>query len=290
MVDKGVLPEEKGPRAFVTGYPVRHSRSPQIHRSWLQQYAISGQYDPIEVAPENFAGFIGSLAKDGFCGGNVTLPHKEEAFRLADQKDSVATMIGAANTLWFENGRLCASNTDAYGFAANLDDFAPGWAGGIALVLGAGGASRAVIYALKQRGFERICLLNRTRARADDLAMHFGQPVEAHDWQDVNKLVHAADLIVNTTSLGMENHMAEKSDTLFLNFDKAKSTALVTDIVYTPLITPVLQQARDSGLKIVDGIGMLLHQAVPGFERWFGVRPHVDEALRLKILRDMGEA
>ena len=286
MVDEK---NHQAPHAFVTGYPVLHSRSPQIHRFWLKKYNISGQYDPIEVAPEEFSNFINTLQNQGFCGGNVTIPHKSDAFRLAEKRDAIATTIGAANTLWFENGHLCATNTDGYGFAANLDDFAPGWAGGAALVIGAGGASRAVIYTLKQRGFDRIYLVNRTKARADELAEHFGKPVQAHLWDKLDSLVREVDFIVNTTSLGMENRFNTPGNETFINLDSAKPTALVTDIVYTPLITPILAQAQKLGLKTVDGIGMLLHQAVPGFERWFGVRPEVDEQLRSEILRSMGE-
>lgn len=283
------MKNSRAPHAFVTGYPVGHSRSPQIHRYWLNKYHIDGCYDAVEVRPEDFADFIALLAEKGFCGGNVTLPHKEAAFRLADQKDEVATIIGAANTLWFENGKLCATNTDGYGFAANLDDFSPGWAGGAALVLGAGGAARAIIYTLKRRGFERIYLVNRTKSRADALADYFGVPVKAQKWEEIDSLVSHVDFIVNTTSLGMKNRLAKTDDAPFINLQKAKPSVLVTDIVYTPLITPILSQARALNLKTVDGIGMLLHQAVPGFERWFGVRPEVDKALRQEILREMGE-
>lgn len=275
--------------AFVTGYPVSHSLSPQIHRYWLKKYHLAGSYDAVEIKPEDFEGFIASLSQKGFCGGNVTLPHKEKAFCLAEEKDCVATKIGAANTLWFENNKLCASNTDAYGFAANLDDFAPGWGGNVALVIGAGGAARAIIYALEQRGFDCIYLVNRTKSRADDLAAYFGGIVKARHWSEIDKLVPIADFIVNTTSLGMKNKFANKDAEPFIHLEKAKPSVLVTDIVYTPLITPILLQANKLNLQTVDGIGMLLHQAVPGFERWFGVRPDVDAALRQEILRIMGQ-
>lgn len=277
------------PQAFVTGYPVGHSLSPQIHRYWLNKYHLDGCYNAVEVKPENFSDFIGQLAEKGFCGGNVTLPHKEEAFRLAEKKDDVATIIGAANTLWFENNKLCATNTDGYGFAANLDDFAPGWAGGTALVIGAGGAARAIIYTLKQRGFERIYLVNRTKSRADALAEYFGAPVKAQKWDAIASIVSHADFIVNTTSLGMENRLEKNVDSSIIDLQKTKPSVLVTDIVYTPLVTPLLAQARALNLPTVDGIGMLLHQAVPGFERWFGKRPEVDQSLRQEILRKMGE-
>lgn len=281
------------PKAFVTGYPVGHSRSPLIHRYWLDLYHKQGTYEPLEVAPQSFEDFIISLkaqnqsGQHGFCGGNVTLPHKEQAFAMADRKDTIASMIGAANTLWFEDNVLCATNTDVYGFCANLDEFAPDWAGGTALVLGAGGASRAILYALKMRGFERIILLNRTIERADELALYFGAPVEAYGLDIMGSLIHQADLIVNTTSLGMESHTSDKDMMPLFDFDKAKPSALVTDIVYTPLITPFLRQAH--GLKTVDGLGMLLHQAVPGFEKWFGIKPVVTKELRDIILSDLGE-
>ena len=276
------------PHAFVTGYPVGHSLSPQIHRFWLKKYKLAGTYDAVEVKPENFEAFINSLQKKSFCGGNVTLPHKEEAFRLAEKKDQAATRIGAANTLWYENDILCASNTDGYGFEANLDDFAPGWGGGVALVIGAGGAARAVIYTLEQRGFDCIYLVNRTKSRADKLAGYFGKPVKVRNWSEVDDLVPEVDFIVNTTSLGMKNNLIVQDSKPFIHLDRAKPSVLVTDIVYTPLMTPILLQAKANNLKYVDGIGMLLHQAVPGFERWFGIRPVVDNELRQEILGKMG--
>ncbi|MBB4075885.1 shikimate dehydrogenase [Bartonella fuyuanensis] len=278
----------KYPRAFVVGSPIHHSKSPRIHNFWLKQYGLQGEYLAQEVTFEEFRHFIGSLKEMGFCGGNVTLPYKQEALRLADYKDEISTMIGAANTLWYEGDKLCATNTDAYGFNANLDDFSPDWGGETALVFGAGGAARAILYALKKRGFEHIYLLNRTKERAENLAQHFGKNIKVYDWCKIHEILYQADLIVNTTSIGIKN-LEEKSDSFFWDFHKAKITALVTDIVYTPLITPFLQQAKACGLKTVDGLGMLLHQAVLGFERWFGIRPEVTEALRTAILEDMSE-
>ncbi|WP_332059950.1 shikimate dehydrogenase [Bartonella sp. CB74] len=277
------------PCAFVVGYPIHHSKSPKIHNFWLKQYDLQGEYLAQEITSEEFSNFLASIQKRGFCGGNVTLPYKQEAFHLADHKDDVATMIGAANTLWYEGDKLCATNSDAYGFSANLDDSAPDWVGETALVFGAGGAARAILYALKKRGFERICLLNRTKQRADNLAEYFGKPIEVHDWYNACKIVCQADLIVNTTSVGMINSHEKKNDFFFLDFHQIKTTALVTDIVYTPLITPFLKKAKAYGLRTVDGLGMLLHQAVPGFERWFGIRPQVTKALREEILKDIGE-
>ncbi|WP_455466082.1 shikimate dehydrogenase [Bartonella sp. B39] len=277
------------PRAFVVGTPIHHSKSPKIHNFWLKQYNLQGEYLAQEVAPDKFTDFFASIQERGFCGGNVTLPYKQEAFHLANHKDNVATIIGAVNTLWYERDKLCATNSDAYGFCASLDDSVSDWVGETALVFGAGGAARAILYALKTRGFERIFLLNRTKQRADDLAEHFGKPVEVHDWHSADEVFYQADLIVNTTSVGMTNPHEEKNDSFFCDFHKTKTTTIVTDIVYTPLITPFLQQAKAHGLRIVDGLGMLLHQAVPGFERWFGIRPQVTKALRTAILKDMGE-
>ncbi|WP_455477814.1 shikimate dehydrogenase [Bartonella sp. B10] len=277
------------PRAFVVGYPIHHSKSPKIHNFWLKQHGIQGEYLSQEVRSEEFSNFLISIKKRGFCGGNVTLPYKREAFRLATYKDEIATVIGAVNTLWYEKDKLCATNSDAYGFSANLDDFAPNWAGETAIVFGAGGAARAVIYALKERKFERIYLLNRTKQRADNLAEHFGKPIEVCDLHNAREIFCQADLIVNTTSVGMKNLYEKKNTSFFLDFSKTKPTALVTDVVYTPLITPFLQQAQTHGLRIVDGLGMLLHQAVLGFERWFGIKPQVTRALREKILMDIGE-
>ncbi|AGF75161.1 shikimate dehydrogenase [Bartonella vinsonii] len=289
MVDITVRCKKTIPRAFVVGTPIYHSKSPKIHNFWLKHYNLQGEYLAQEVSSEEFRDFVTSIRKRGFCGGNVTLPYKQEAFHLAHHKDNVATMIGAVNTLWYEGNKLCATNSDAYGFSANLDDFIPDWGGETALVFGAGGAARAVLYALKRRGFERIFLLNRTKKRADDLAEYFGKPVEVYDWHRAGEILDQADLIVNTTSVGMANPHEKESNFFFCDFDKTKATALVTDIVYTPLRTPFLQQAKAHGLKIVDGLGMLLHQAVPGFERWFGIRPQVTKALRTEILKDMGE-
>ncbi|WP_332065234.1 shikimate dehydrogenase [Bartonella sp. CB189] len=277
------------PRAFVVGYPIHHSKSPKIHNYWLKQHNLQGEYLAQEVTFEEFKSFIETMQKRGFCGGNVTLPYKQEAFYLAHLKDEIATVIGAANTLWCEKNKLCATNSDAYGFCANLDEFYPGWSGETALVFGAGGAARAVLYALKKRGFERILLTNRTKQRADDLANNFGKPIEVYDWHKVYEVINQADLIVNTTSVGMQNTYEKKNNLFFIDFQKVKTTVLVTDIVYTPLMTPFLQHAKACGLKIVDGLGMLLHQAVPGFERWFGIRPQVTKSLREEVLKDMGE-
>ncbi len=272
-------------RAFVTGYPVKHSRSPMIHDHWLRQYGLDGSYEMAEVAPDDFAAFIDDLiaGRSGFVGGNVTIPHKEAAFALAQDPDAIARELGAANTLWLEDGRLCASNTDGYGFAANLDAQAPGWSDGeTAVVLGAGGASRAIIMTLRDRGFRNIKVVNRTVERAAALAQRFGDRVSAHPLDALPEAMQGAALFVNTSSLGMEG-----SEVPPIDFSLLERGAVVTDIVYTPLVTPILSMARDQGFRIVDGLGMLLHQAVPGFEKWFGVRPTVDDGLRALIVADL---
>ncbi|NGN43803.1 shikimate dehydrogenase [Mesorhizobium sp. CGMCC 1.15528] len=271
-------------KAFVCGHPIAHSRSPKIHGYWLRQYGIAGSYDAIDVSPQKFESFLGELKESGFAGGNVTIPHKEAAFRLVGRRDNAAEEIGAVNTLWFEDGLLCGTNTDAHGFAANLDDYAPGWAkAGTAVVLGAGGASRAVIHALKQSGIRDIRVVNRTVERAVELADHFGKAVSAHPFAAVDELLADAGLLVNTTALGMHGNAEIPVDP-----SRLPDHAIVTDIVYVPLETPLLAATRARGLKTIDGLGMLLHQAVPGFERWFGVRPTVTPELRGLIVSDLG--
>ncbi len=221
MVNLTINCEKKEyPCAFIAGYPVHHSKSPKIHNFWLKQYDLQGEYLAKEVTTKEFSNFLMSSQKRGFCGGNVTLPHKQEAFRLATYKDEVATVIGAVNTLWFERQKLCATNTDAYGFSANLDEIAPDWVKQTALVFGAGGTARAILYILKKRGFERIFLLNRTRRRADDLAEYFGKSVEVYDWQNIDKILYQVDFIVNATSVGMTNLYNKQNDTFFLIFIK----------------------------------------------------------------------
>jgi shikimate dehydrogenase len=273
-------------RAFVTGFPVKHSRSPMIHGFWLGSFGIAGSYEAVEVAPADFSAFIATL-KDGsagFAGGNVTIPHKEQAFALADRPDELANELGAANTLYLKEGKLHATNTDGYGFLNNLDDRAHGWSEqrDRAVVLGAGGASRAIIQALRDRGFGEIHVLNRTLVRAGELADRFGPRVQAAPMEALAERLAGADLFVNTTSLGMDD-----SEAIAIDFTAMRPGALVTDIVYVPLITPILAQAREQGMRIADGLGMLLHQAVPGFEKWFGRRPEVTPELRALIVADM---
>lgn len=272
-------------RAFVTGYPAKHSRSPMIHGYWLNKADIDGSYEIVEIPPDDIAAFFASLrdGTSGFTGGNATIPHKEAAFEAADQTDAIATELGAANTLWVEDGRLMATNTDGYGFAASLDEMAPGWdRTGTAVVLGAGGASRAVILTLRDRGIDSIHIVNRTVSRAEALAERFGSNIFAHPMGALAEVMSDAGLFVNTSALGMGG-----SDVPEIDFSPMANGAIVTDIVYTPLVTPILAMAREQGLSIVDGLGMLLHQAVPGFEKWFGVRPEVTEELRRLIIEDL---
>lgn len=272
-----------GRAAFVCGHPIGHSRSPKIHGYWLGKYGIAGSYRAVDIAPAEFSDFLVRGQEHGFAGGNVTIPHKEAAFHLVKRRDDAAEEIGAVNTVWFEDGELHGANTDAYGFAANLDRQAPGWNGlGTALVLGAGGAARAVLHALKTNGFSDIRLLNRTIDRAAQLGRSFGSAVTAHSFAAMNELATDARLVVNTTSLGMHGQ-----DALPLDVSRLPDDALVTDIVYVPLETPLLAAARQRDLKTVDGLGMLLHQAVPGFERWFGHRPEVSDELRAMIVADI---
>jgi shikimate dehydrogenase len=274
---------KNGGRAFVIGHPIAHSRSPKIHGHWLKALGIAGSYEAIDVAPDDLARFISSFAAQGFRGGNVTIPHKEAVFHLAGRRDAAAEEIGAVNTLWLEDGTLWGGNTDAHGFAANLDEYAPSWEkNGPAVVLGAGGAARAVIHALKVRGVRDIRIVNRTLERATELRDRFGAGVSAHAFAAATGLLADAGLLINTTALGMHGNEGLPADPAGL-----PDTAIVTDIVYVPLETPLLAAARARGLKTVDGLGMLLHQAVPGFERWFGRRPTVTPDLRAKIVADL---
>jgi len=273
------------PKAFVTGFPVKHSRSPLIHGYWLKTLGLPGSYCAHEVAPNDFAAFVDSLknGESGFVGGNVTIPHKEMAFKLADDPDELSEELGASNTLWMDNGRLKATNTDGRGFTANLDERHSGWdVAEKAVVLGAGGASRAIIQALRDRGVKEIHLVNRTVERAKELADRFGPKIHAHSMAALPEVMSGAALFANTTSLGMDGEGAPRID-----FSPLLSDAVVTDIVYVPLMTPFLVQAQQQGFAVVDGLGMLLHQAVPGFEKWFGHRPAVDENLRAIIIEDM---
>ncbi|WP_375456163.1 shikimate dehydrogenase [uncultured Methylobacterium sp.] len=273
-------------RAFVVGYPVAHSRSPLIHGHWLGRHGIAGVYERVAVAPEDFAAFVRGLPASGFAGGNVTIPHKEAAFALADALTPRASAIGAVNTLIVEaDGTVTGDNTDAPGFTAHLDhSLGAGWPerAGSALVLGAGGAARAIVVGLAERGLARIRVANRTRARAEAVAALAPGLASAVAWAEVARLLPETGLLVNTTSLGMAGHPP-----LAIDLAGLPAHAAVADIVYVPLETPLLAAARARGLAAVDGLGMLLHQAVPGFGAWFGVRPAVTEALRREIVADL---
>jgi len=270
-------------RACVIGWPVAHSRSPLIHGYWLDLYGLAGRYDKQAVSPEDFPAFMSRFSASGLAGANVTVPHKEAAFQLVDRREPAAEAIRAVNTIWLEHGQTVGDNTDVYGFLANLDDGAPGWhGGGRVAVLGAGGAARAVLRGLLDRGFDEIRLANRTFAKAEALAAAFGSGVRPVTWEERGAMLEGCTLLVNTTSLGMEAAPALEIDLAALPRE-----AVVTDIVYVPLETALLRDARGRGLRGVDGLGMLLHQAVPGFARWFGVQPEVTPELRARIIADI---
>lgn len=272
----------KIPLAGVIGSPISHSKSPALHGYWLKKYGIAGHYIPMDVKSQDLASALETLPKLGFRGVNITIPHKEVALSLADVVTDRAALIGAANTLTFRaDGALQADNTDGYGFIANLKHSAPEWsaAAGPAVVLGAGGAARGVISALLSEGVPEIILANRTRARADMLREHFGAKVKVVDWSALPKAITDAATLVNTTSLGMVGKPALKID-----LGRINKATLVTDIVYTPLRTEFLENAAIAGCRTVDGLGMLLHQAVPGFESWFGKTPIVDDETRAVVL------
>ncbi len=272
------------PRAGVCGWPVAHSRSPMIHGYWLRTLGIEGGYERVAVRPDEFPAFAASIGVGRLVGANVTVPHKEAAFAACDRLAADAEGSGAVNTLWREDGALCGDNTDVLGFLANLDAGAPDWrrATGTAVVLGAGGAARAIVHALLSRGLERVAIVNRTAARAEAFAARFGRRTIAASWRDLPQCLERADLLVNATTLGMAGQGA-----LTIDLEPMKTTAVVTDIVYIPLATPLIEAGRRHGLRTVEGLGMLLHQAAPGFERWFGVRPMVTPELRALVEADI---
>ena len=268
--------------ACLIGWPAAHSRSPLIHHYWLRTLGIEGGYNIEAVPPEGFAEFVLRLSAHGFVGANVTLPHKERALALS-VPDARARAVGAANTLWYEGGELRSTNTDIEGFVDNLDACARGWDKiDDALVLGAGGSSRAVVFGLAERGIKRVHVANRTPERARALADQFGETVHPIAWQTIDEMLPRAGLLVNTTSLGMHGQPALEIDAGLL-----PSHAIVADLVYVPLETPLLAAARARGLKTADGLGMLLHQAVRGFELWFGKRPEVTPELRALVEADL---
>jgi len=272
----------KAPAACLIGWPAAHSRSPLIHHYWLRTLGIAGGYVIEAVPPDDLRDFVLRLSLRGFVGANVTIPHKEGVLELSTP-DARAKAVGAANTLWFEDGELHATNTDVEGFINNLDASAPGWdAAEEALVLGAGGSARAVVFGLRERGIKRIHLANRTIARAETLAKEFGPNVQPVTWDGINDVLPRAKLLVNTTSLGMHGQPS-----LDVDVARLPEGTVVADLVYVPLVTPLLAAAKARGLKTADGLGMLLHQAVRGFELWFGRRPEVTAELRALVEADL---
>lgn len=271
------------PLAGVIGSPIAHSKSPQLHRHWLKTYGIAGHYVPMNVHADDLETVIRTMPKMGFVGANVTIPHKEKVMSIADLVTDRAILIGAANTLIFrKDGKIHADNTDGYGFLENLKTGAPGWSAktGPAAILGAGGAARAVIASLLDAGVPEIMLSNRTRVRAERLKHDFGSRIRIYDWVQAGNMLDQAALVVNTTSLGMIG-----KGEMRVPLDGLRANTVVTDLVYTPLKTKLLETAEQMGCVTVDGLGMLLHQAVPAFERWFGKRPEVDRATRAAALR-----
>lgn len=267
--------------AGVCGFPIAQSRSPMLFSHWFAEYGIDGYYVPLRISAEDFTSTIPALIRAGFRGLNVTIPHKQAALAIADRASEAARAIGAANTLIFhEGGMIEADNTDAFGFLANLREGAPEWVpeAGPAVLLGAGGAARAAAHILLEEGVPELRIINRTREKAEELAHHFGDRVTIIDWADRSDALSNAALIVNSTSLGMVGKPA-----LELSLEAAPRTAVVTDMVYNPLITSLLAEARARSMRAVDGLGMLLHQARPGFRTWFGRDPEITPALRDRI-------
>ncbi len=269
-------------RAFVIGWPIAHSRSPFIHGYWFATHGISGTYKKIAVSPQDLAGFVERLRGGAFVGGNVTIPHKEAAAALCDRLTPAVERLGAANTLWMDDGELWGDSTDGAGFLGALDQEAPGWDSrrGRAVVIGAGGAARAIVEALIGRGVAEVIVANRTRERAEALTQELGGIPMA--FETLPSALSSADLLVNTTPVGMRGHSS-----LDLDLTALPSHAVVDDIVYVPRDTPLLRSAAAHGLRTVGGIGMLLHQAAPGFARWFGVMPEITSELRALVEADI---
>jgi shikimate dehydrogenase len=270
--------------AGVIGYPVKHSKSPKLHGYWLEKYGIDGAYVPLEIKPEDFEKAVLGLKASGFKGCNVTVPHKEAAYRLADEVGEHAKKMGSGNTLVFrEDGSIFIDNTDGYGFIENIFESVPSWKpeAGPAMVLGAGGAARAIVVGLADAGVPEILLTNRTRARAETLAEELDVNIRVIDWEDRSTALSDCAFLTNTTTLGMHGQ-----PDLEIDLTNLSKEALVNDIVYVPLMTDLLKQAQAHGCQIVDGLGMLLHQGRPGFKEWFGTDPKVDADLRDFVLKD----
>ncbi len=271
------------PLAGVIGSPVAHSRSPRLHQHWLKRYALQGYYIPMDIASADLEDAVATLPKLGFVGVNVTIPHKEHIMSVVDLVTDRAALIGSVNTVIFRaDGKVHGDNTDGYGFLENLRHGAPDWdpKAGPAAVIGAGGAARAVLASLLDAGVPEIRLSNRTKNRAEALQKEFGQKIHVYDWVQVGNMLDGAKTVVNASSLGMEGKPEMR-----IPLDGLSRDAVVTDLVYTPLETPLLMHAKSIGCRTVDGLGMLLYQAAPGFERWFGMKPEVDEQLRKVVLR-----
>lgn len=258
-----------------------------IHGYWLKSLDIDGSYEKRAVRPEEASAFLRRLGDAGYAGCNVTVPLKEIAFETADEKDASAIAVGAANTVWLDHGRICAANTDTYGFMTQLEITVPDWyqRDKPVLILGAGGAARAIVYGFLEAGVSAVRVANRTYSRAESLCQHFGSRVRAIDWADRSQAAREASVIVNTTTIGMKGE-----GSLQMDLTHVDDRTVVADIVYVPLETELLAKARARGLRTVDGLGMLLHQAVPGFEKWFGIRPQVTPGLRALIVADLGAA
>ncbi len=272
--------DENTLRAFVIGWPISHSLSPHLHQFWLRQYGINGNYEKIAVPPGELSRFLDDMEKNNFVGGNVTIPHKENVFSSLKYSDEISIRLQATNTLSLESGMLLGANTDGYGFSANLDQHSKNWRKAkTAMVLGAGGAAKAIVLALIDAGFSKIYIANRTVQRAKNLADLMGAECESLPFKEAEKLLSDIQLLVNTTSLGMKGQSP-----LEIDISQLPKSAIVTDIVYNPLETTLLKNAKRLQLEVVDGIGMLLHQAVPGFEKWFGIRPKVTSELRTHML------
>jgi shikimate dehydrogenase len=269
--------------ACVMGWPAKHSRSPKLHGYWIKRHNIDGDYRVAEIPPEEFAAFVTNLAKHGYVGGNVTMPHKDMAFALSEP-DARAKAVGASNTLWLDNGKLLSTNTDVEGFIGALDASSPGWdkRTANAVVLGAGGASRAVVYGLIERGIENIHVVNRTYEKAVAIRERFGASVHPARWADVPHLLPAATLLANSTSLGMKGQPP-----LEIDLHTMPVGSVVSDIIYVPLKTKLLEAAEARGFKTSNGLDMLLYQAVRGFELWFGVRPEVTAEQRDMLVADI---
>ena len=273
----------KTPVAAVIGHPISHSKSPRMHNFWLEQFGIEGYYIPLDIDPKKFERSVRNLSELGLVGANITIPYKEKVLKIADKISDRAALVGAANTLTFlQNGEIYADNTDGYGFLQNIKSKNSDWSAreGISVVFGAGGASRAILGALIEDGASDIILANRTRSRADQLRSDFGAKIKVVEWMKIQNYLSDASTIINTTSLGMLG----KAD-LPIPLNTLKKHTLVTDIVYSPLETHLLATAAKMGCRTVDGLGMLIHQAIPGFERWFGIKPGDSQALRELLIK-----